>query len=119
MLPVPDLAGVANREIRRDLRARVGLVGGAKEATPTGSATAGATPTGSATAGTATAGSASTAASPAAAPASSATTATSASRAGGEGRRGERETNNHQSRAERRNETAAPLAIGWKTSVHR
>src|SRR5580704_16699938 len=89
MLRVPDLAGVANREIRRDLRARLGLVKGAKDATPSATTTAATSPT------------------------------SAAATAGGEGGRGERETSDQQSTAERRNQTAALLVIELKKSAHR
>jgi hypothetical protein len=74
--------------------------------------TAARTPT-AATACTAATSSGATAASATAAPTSSATAA------GREGGRGERETSNQQSRAERRNEAAALLAIELKKSAHR
>jgi hypothetical protein len=97
MLRVPDLAGFANREIRRDLRARLGLVKGAKE--PASSAIP-------SSASSATA--CSTASASARAPA-----------AGREGGRGKRETSDQQSAAERRNEATAPLAIELKKTEHR
>jgi hypothetical protein len=135
MLRVPDLAGVANREIRRDLRARLGLVKGAKDATPSAAAPATTTAASSATASSATASSAAASAraaaacSRAAAACSSATAACSraaaaaatptAATAGGEGGRGERETSDQQSTAERQNHTAALLVIELKKSAHR
>jgi hypothetical protein len=131
MLRVPDLAGVANREIRRDLRARLGLVKGAKDATPSAAAPATTTAASSATASSAAASArAAAACSRAAAACSSATAACSraaaataptsaAATAGGEGGRGERETSDQQSTAERRNQTAALLVIELKKSAHR
>jgi microcystin-dependent protein len=127
---VPDLAGVANREIRRDLRARLGLVKGAKDATPSAAAPATTTAASSATASSATASArAAAACSRAAAACSSATAACSraaaaaatptAATAGGEGGRGERETSDQQSTAERQNQTAALLVIELKKSAHR
>jgi hypothetical protein len=111
---VPDLAGVANREIRRDLRARLGLVKGAKDATPSAAAPATTTAASSATASSAASARAAAACSRAAtAPTSAAATA------GGEGGRGERETSDQQSTAERRNQTAALLVIELKKSAHR
>jgi hypothetical protein len=130
MLRVPNLAGVANREIRRDLRARLGLEKGAKDATPSAAAPATTTAASSATASSATASSAAAssatasaraaACSRAAAACSRATAAAAtATAAGREGGRGERETSDQQSRAERRNEAAALLAFELKKSTHR
>jgi len=133
MLRAPDLAGVANREIRRDLRAGLGLVKGAKDATPSAAATATATATaagpGAAAASSATASAraaacsrataASSGATAASSRASAAPTSSSATATGGEGGRGERETSNQKSTAERRNETAALLVIELKKSAHR
>jgi cobalamin biosynthesis Mg chelatase CobN len=131
MLRAPDLARVANREIRRDLRARLGLVKGAKDATPAATATAaGAAAASSAAAaassgaaaassGAATASSGATAASSGATATAAPTSSSSAAATGGEGGRGERETSNQQSRAQRGNETAALLAIELKKSAHR
>jgi hypothetical protein len=99
---VPNHARRAGRE--------VGLVHPVKRCS-----TAARTPT-AATACTAAASSSAPAAptsSSAAAPTSSATAA------GREGGRGERENSNQQSRAERRNEAAALLAIELKKSAHR
>jgi hypothetical protein len=125
MLRVPNLAGVANREIRRDLRARLGLEKGAKDATPSAAAPATTTAASSATASSAAASSATASAraaacSRAAAACSRATAAAAtATAAGREGGRGERETSDQQSRTERRNEAAALLAFELKKSTHR
>jgi hypothetical protein len=133
MLRVPDLAGVANRKIRRDLCAWLGLVKGAKDATPSAAAPATTTAASSATACTTAAtactaatssaataaSSAASAATSSAAPTSAAAPTSSATAAGREGGRGERETSNQQSRAQRGNETAALLTIELKKSAHR
>src|SRR5580704_4657360 len=120
MLRVPDLAGVANREIRRDLRARLGLVKGAKDATPSAAAPATTTAATAANAATSSGATASAAATCSRATAAAATAPTSATAtAGGEGGRGERETSDQQSTAERRNQTAALLVIELKKSAHR
>ena len=110
MLRVPDLAGIANREIRRDPRLRRGVV--AEE--PTAGAAASAS-TSSAAAPSA----ASRAAASCAGAAPSSASSASAAGAGREGGRGERETGDHQSTTERRNETAALLPTELKKSAHR
>jgi len=102
---VPNHARRAGRE--------VGLVHPVNRC-PTAATSSGATASSGASAASSGSGATAAPTSSAAAPTSAAATA-----AGREGGRSERETSDQQSRAERRNEAAALLAIELKKSAHR